>query len=364
MNTVNIERIKLARESRGFTQTSLSKKSSKISQVILSKIEKGAYNVTEEIINELASILDYKPEFFYKQHDVYPLKHFYFRKNLGTGSNTKKIEAIINIISSNVRDLLDSVDVEVKLPFVDIYKEDIQPEDMAKILRDNLNLPKGPIKDLVKTLESIGIIVIFFDYSKELKIDGVSFITPEGVPLIVINDNIPDSRKNFTLAHELGHLVMHYKGMIITDDRDVEKEANKFASEFLMPKGEIRSQLFQLTDSHLFYLKSYWKVSIQSLLYRANALGCMSPDQYRRWITKINARGWKKDEPYEFIIKKPELLEKMLKLHFEDLEYSSEEIKIFFGLNDYEFNKFYIEPNRNLHYLMPKTKEKITLKIT
>ncbi len=363
MNTVNIERIKLARESRGYSQTMLSKKSKKISQVVLSKIEKGAYNVTEEIVNEIATVLDYKPDFFYKQHDVYPLKHFYFRKNLGTGTNTKKIEALINIISSNIRDLLDSVDIEVKVPFIDIYEKRITPSEMARKIRDNFNLPKGPIKNLVKTIESLGVILIFFDFSKELKIDGVSFITPEGVPLIVINNNIPNSRKIFTMAHELGHLIMHYTGMITTEDIDVEKEANIFAAEFLMPELEIKNQLHRLTESELFYMKSYWKVSMQSILYRANFLGCFTPDQYRRWVTKINFRGWRKIEPYEFEIDQPKLLEKLILIHLQELDYEPEDLKSFFGLSDEEFTKFYIQNNANLNFLLPETKDKIKLKI-
>lgn len=364
MKAINIDRIKLARESRGFTQTSMAQHLS-FNQATLSKIEKGLYHVNDEMLNEIASVLGYKKEFFLKEHDVYPLKHFYFRKNLGTSvTNSKKIESIINIFSSNVIDLAESVDIEINLPYTDIEKEELTPEEFATQVRQYFNLPTGPIKNLVNILEKQGIIIHFFDFNKDLKISGVSFITPDGIPLIIINNDMPNSRKRFTIAHELGHLLMHYKGGIIGEIRDLEKEANRFASEFLTPTREIKSYLFNLTEEKLFSLKSYWKVSIQALIYKANSVGALTVDQNRRWITKINYYGWRKTEPFEFEIDSPNLLPKLFTLHFDDLEYSVTEIQQIFGLNDDEFYKYYIQNYPQLHKYMPSiNKSKLSLKI-
>ncbi|GJN59197.1 ImmA/IrrE family metallo-endopeptidase [Elizabethkingia anophelis] len=365
MKTISVDRIKLARESRGLTQSSLAKNLS-FNQATLSKIEKGLYHVNEEIINELSSALDYRKDFFYKSHEVYPLKHFYFRKNLGTTvTNSKKIESIINIFSSNIIDLTESVNIEVDLPYVDLEREALTPEKFASRVRDYFNLPKGPIKNLVNTLERQGIVIHFLDFNKDLKISGVSFITPAGIPLIIINNSIPNSRKRFTIAHELAHLLMHYKGSIIGELRDLEKEADRFASEFLIPEREIKLELFSLTEEKLFMLKSYWKVSIQALIYKANSLSTITKDQHRRWITKINYHGWRKDEPFEFEIESPSLLPKLFKLHFDDLEYSVEEIQQIFGLKEDEFNRYYIQNYPQLQqYVRNFNRSKINLKLT
>jgi Zn-dependent peptidase ImmA (M78 family) len=67
------------------------------------------------------------------------------------------------------------------------------------------------------------------------KFDGVSFITEKGFAVIVINKNFPNDRKRFTLAHELVHLLLHNESNSpISTFRDKEKEANDFATEFLM----------------------------------------------------------------------------------------------------------------------------------
>lgn len=363
MKSVNVDRIKLARESRGMTQTSMAKETS-FNQATLSKIEKGLYHVTEEMIDEISSILGYKKDFFYKSHEVYPLRHFYFRRNLGTTvTNSKKLESIINIISSNIIDLAESIDITVDLPFVDLTKQKLTPELVAIQIRQYFSLPKGPVKNVINALEKQGIIIHFIDF-KDLKISGVSFITPNGIPLIIINNNIPNSRKVFTIAHELGHLVMHYKGGVIGEERDTEKEANIFASEFLVPAKEIKSELFNLNEEKLFALKSYWKVSIQSLIYKANDLNVISKDQHRRWITKINYFGWRKDEPFEFEIEEPLLITKLFQLHFDELEYTIEELQNIFGLTNEEFYRYYVLNYSKLHKYMPEmNRSKINLKL-
>ncbi|SHM30641.1 XRE family transcriptional regulator [Flavobacterium chilense] len=349
MSTINIERIKLARESRGYSQSTLAKEMKSASQVLLSKIEKGLSNVTDDVFTELSLILDYPKDFFYKKHDVYPLKHFYFRKNLGMSmTKARLLESQINILSGNICDLLDAVEIEIDLPFTDLYKTGLSPEQMADRVRDYFNLPKGPIKDLIKVVEQQGVIIHFFDFTSDLKISGVSYITPVGVPVMILNKNMPNSRKVFTIAHELGHILMHFKGGIISEDRNVENEADRFASSFLMPSSEIKSSLYYLTDEKLGDLKRYWKVSIQALLFKAKDTGALTQDQYRRWVTKISYYGWRKQEPLEFEISEPKLLYKMLKLHFQDLQYSKNELCEMFGLNEIEFDKIYLQSSSDL----------------
>lgn len=358
MNTINIERIKLARESRGYSQSALAKEMKSASQVLLSKIEKGLSNVTDEVLSDLSTILEYPKEFFYKKHDVYPLKHFYFRKNLGTSVlKSRLLESQINILSGNICDLLDAVEIDVDLPFTDLYKTGLSPEQMANQVREYFKLPKGPIKDLVKVVEEQGVIVHLFDFNSDIKISGVSFITPVGVPVMIINKNMPNSRIVFTIAHELGHILMHFKSGIISEERNVENEADRFASSFLMPNNEIKPTLYHLTDEKLGDLKRYWKVSIQAILFKAKDTGALSQDQYRRWVTKISYYGWRKQEPLEFSISEPKLLNKMFKLHFDELQYSKRELSIMFGLTTLELDKIYLQSYSDLHsYLNEDTK--------
>lgn len=355
MKTINIERIKLARESRGYSQSSLSKRLKTISQSMLSKIEKGFADCSDETLNELSKVLNYPESFFYKKHQAYQIKEFYYRKNQSTTITKNKIlEAKINILSSQISELLDNVELDIDLPYTDIRELDITPERFAVQVRSYFQIPKGPINDLIYTLEKKGVIIHFLDFDETFKFSGTNFRTKEGVPVIIVNANHSNSRKIYTIAHELGHLLMHENFIILDDSNIIEKQANDFAANFLMPKADIKSDLYGLTDTKLAELKRYWKVSIQALLYRAKELNCITPDQYRRWVTKINYNGWRINEPYEFNISEPKILGKMLLLHFEDLNYSKNEILDMLSLSDEEFNE-----NFNLESINKYTGEKL-----
>ncbi len=342
MKTINIERIKLARESRGYSQSSLSKLLETISQSMLSKIEKGFAECSIETLNELSSVLNYPISFFYKKQQAYYIKEFYYRKNLSTTITKNKIlEAKVNILSGHISELLDNVEIDVDLPYTDIKEYDLTPDRFAEQVRTYFKIPKGPINDLINVLEKKGIIVHELDFDETFKFSGINFHTKEGVPVILVNANHSNSRKLFTISHELGHLLMHEKFIVSDNMKIIEDEANCFASNFLMPRSDIKADLYGLTDSKLGSLKRYWKVSIQALIYRAKDLGCISPDQYRRWVTKISYYGWRKKEPFEFPISEPNLLSKIMLLHFNDLGYSKNEILEMFGANDSEFNELY-----------------------
>jgi Zn-dependent peptidase ImmA (M78 family) len=93
----------------------------------------------------------------------------------------------------------------------------------------------------------------------------------------------------FTLAHELGHLVMHR-----FPTENMETEANEFASTLLMPSADMRSAFLgrRVTLELLAALKPEWKVAMQALLMRATSLKCVSPNQARYLWQQISARGF------------------------------------------------------------------------
>lgn len=92
-------------------------------------------------------------------------------------------------------------------------------------------------------------------------------------------------RDRFTIAHELGHFVLHYlypkQHMDITIERMVaqrygndqaEREANWFAAAFLMPEKEFRADYEQTSGNHSL-LSSKYQVSRAASEIRAKVLG-------------------------------------------------------------------------------------------
>jgi Zn-dependent peptidase ImmA (M78 family) len=121
-------------------------------------------------------------------------------------------------------------------------------------------------------------------------LSGMSFIK-NGVAGIVLNLNHHPNRRRFTLAHEIGHHLMHMPYLTnnvhvdkIVLNRDVvssqavdrrEMEANAFAAELLMPEAELRRyHTVDLNDDDFLYaLSKKLKVSVTALTYRLIKLG-------------------------------------------------------------------------------------------
>lgn len=291
---INPNMFRLAREFRELTQIELSEKTA-ISQSKITRLESGLYNdISEKEITKLAEGLLFDEDFFFQEEEVLSYgssAYFYRKKSKLTGADSKRINAIVNIFRINLKKLLMNVDIRPKrvLPRLSLEEYSGSPINVANSLRGYWRLPNGPISNLTGIMESAGIIVIACDFGTSA-MDATSLWLSELPPLVFINKNIPGDRWRFTLAHELGHLVMHdnapYEAM--------EDEADIFASEFLVPEIEIKDQFKKrgkLKLSDFANLKTYWKVSMGMLIRKSLDLGFITDIQRRYFYMNLNKGG-------------------------------------------------------------------------
>jgi Zn-dependent peptidase ImmA (M78 family)/DNA-binding XRE family transcriptional regulator len=322
LTNINPEMLLLARESRGIAQSELALAIG-ISQGKLSKAEKGEQSLPTDIFNLLCKYLRYPVTFFYQTSPSSQVSHYYYRKKITIPQKViVQMEAVIRIFRRNIDTLIEAVELpEFKLVHIPSPCEN--PESLGQMARYILGLPKGPIQNLVNTLENSGIIIVKTDLFHE-KIDGLSTISEKGANIIFLNSRMPNDRQRFSLAHELGHLLMHFE--IPKTEDNIEDEANRFASEFLMPKSEIINSLRFLNFSKLGELKRYWKVSMKALVQRAKFLGLIDQNQYRNFQINFSKRDMNKSEPIPLDEEKPFILNEIIKLHIEELGYSKEDL--------------------------------------
>jgi Zn-dependent peptidase ImmA (M78 family) len=128
------------------------------------------------------------------------------------------------------------------------------------------------------------------------EVDAFSFWRGD-VPFFFLNTNKTSEHSRYDAAHELGHLVLHRHGS--PRGIEAEKQANMFASAFLMPRGSVfpRAPKFPTYDN-LVRLKRFWGASAAALAYRLHELGLMSDWQFRGVYVEIMKRG-KNIEPHE-----------------------------------------------------------------
>ena len=112
----------------------------------------------------------------------------------------------------------------------------------------------------------------------------------EPIPVIVIKESEWSERKRFTLAHELGHMVMDVRHGV-----DREKAANRFAGAFLMPAEalwrEIGKHRTMISLGELLRLKELFGASFQAIVYRCHDLGIINDAAYRRTFPSVQ-RIW------------------------------------------------------------------------
>ena len=239
---INGKCIKLARESRGFSQSKLSELSG-ITQATLSRFEKGVLTVAPEFVSKIAQALNYPVSFFEKDIRIAGETSLFYRKRASmTVRDLSILESKINILSKGIEEMMESINIPSVEPAADN-----SPQEIAYKIRNYLGVSTGPIDNIVSLLEKNGVIVMFLDVDGMEKFDGLTMFTTNQAPVIWINRNIPNDRKRFTLAHELGHLVMHLRSENLEKPEDQKEiEANEFAGEFLMPESQCKEDLFNL----------------------------------------------------------------------------------------------------------------------
>lgn len=321
----NPEMLILARESRAMTQAGLAK-AADTTQGRISKIENGVLDPPPALVSDFATALEYRESFFYQSEQIYGLPQSYTRRKQSLGSATqRRIFAEINIKRIQVMRLLKAAQIEERHPLPQLAVEDYHGSaaEVAQAVRASWLLPPGPVRNLTRSLEAAGVLVIPAEFGTR-EIDAVGQRISGLPPMIFYNPGVPADRLRFTLAHELGHLVMHRVPHPLMED-----EANEFAAEFLMPLREIRPQIpSRLTLADLASLKPVWRVAMSALLVRGRDIGKISDGQYRYLWSQMSRNGWRLREPAEldFPAEHPTILRDLIALHLNTLRYNTEEL--------------------------------------
>ncbi|MGF2414681.1 helix-turn-helix domain-containing protein [Ferruginibacter sp.] len=309
---VNPQMILLAREARGLTQTELGKKMH-LHKANISRLENGNTNVNEETLIALAEATNFPPHFFMQRGDIIPVNLSYRKREQVPVKLINPIEAQINIMRRQAQFITRALGVD--LPDLPVYEVDEKhtPAKIAALVRRKWNITTPIIDNLSKVLEDRGIIINSFDFGTE-RVDSRSMLTDDKYPIIFLNKRLLGDRQRFSLAFELAHLIMH-TFTIVPHDRDINHEANLFAAELLMPEKEIIKDFKDgITLPLLGELKRKWKVSMIALVYRADDLGLLTPNQKRYMVQQFNKQKIRRREPQELDVPKenPQLMRQLL----------------------------------------------------
>lgn len=371
---INGEKLRIARHLSGYSITDLAKILG-ISKQSLSQYENGT-EIKPDIYFKLLNILKCDKEFLEVpfKNEV-NINNTFFRASASANATEKKCQETKTTILAQIYILLlNHLNLpKLNLPHLD---KSLSIEEKANYLRKFWGLNDKPIQNMIKCLENNGIIVSTFnssDNESSNKIDGYtqqfsSIIEGKINKLycvIVENDKRSLARKNFSLAHELGHIILHsddyYMEKTKTEQTIIEKQANDFAAAFLLPKQSYYNDAKYINNLDNFIkLKQKWYVSIGAMMMRSRDLGCINNQEYLRLIKNYSYRRYKKEEPLDdiFITYKPQLFKQSFDLLFRNgytieklkeeliengLSLSLEQLEDILGLEEGFFNRYDVE---------------------
>lgn len=290
---VNMSRLELARKRRGLTKKDLAHNLNVTDRTISNWYNQSDIDVKN--LEKISEVLNFPKEFFLEDTDLNlpNTETVSFRALSKISSRKRDIALSQTVIAEIINKWLDTKfdlpmplipdlhelrnnsttnsDVSISEEYSELFLTYAQT--CADVVRKTWGLGEKPISNMISLLESKGIRI--FSLSDEAQEVDACCQWINDRPFIFLNIAKSSERCRFDAAHELGHLVMHRHGII--EGRQMEQEANAFASAFLMPKKSILADpISHPTLKTIIAKKAYWKVSAAALTYRYRQLNLIT----------------------------------------------------------------------------------------
>lgn len=305
------DRIRRLRSALGLTQAELARQAG-IAPATLSMLENGHQELDGNVLESLAEVLDCATEYLTSEKTAVPVDRPKLRAYADASQRSVDRTLYDTITAAEAIRSLRLRTLEMRVPNFDGDLNDDQSIDrVAADVRALAGLDDGGVvPNVIRAVERLGCVVLPLD--GELGKHWGMSVAVGDLPVIRVtrpsNDpefDIPGDRQRFTVAHELGHLVLHSGSAQPSTPADaarLEREANRFAAAFLVPGDAALEDLHaaggRVTLSVLAQLKQKWGYAIKAFVFRFRELGVIDDAQARSLYKQISARRWNKDEPH------------------------------------------------------------------
>ncbi|WP_041167341.1 MULTISPECIES: ImmA/IrrE family metallo-endopeptidase [Pseudomonas] len=317
----NSLRFALARRRRGMKKRELASRIG-VTERSVSSYESGTQEPEAATLTRIAQALGFPEAFFFGDDPEIPTPDVASFRSLskmsaGLRDSALGAGAIALLLNEWLESRFDLPPIDVpdlgsergaQVSVDGVMEPDQTPEVTAEMLRAHWQLGEQPIKNLILLLESKGVRVYSLAIDAK-EVDAFSMWSG-GRPFMFLNTYKSAERCRFDAAHELGHLVMHQHAH--PQGPDLEREANAFASAFLMPRASVlASAPRSITLNSLIKFKRVWAVSVAALNYRLHSLGLSSDWTYRTLCIQIAQEGYRTNEPQPMQHERSVVLEKI-----------------------------------------------------
>lgn len=257
------------------------------------KIEKGGLTLTGDLLSDYAAYLGVPVALLGENIPLADAEGTHFRTLKVSKKVEKQAKAEVNFRSFLVTRLLRAAGQAegLNLPQVDVRTLAGGAAAAARHVRERWGV-EGPLADLIPLAEQAG--MFFTTMPSDLpKVRGVSVHhSPDSTPHTLISRDASDDASRFTVAHEIGHLVMDASSGQV-DDETCEARANQFAGELLAPYDAVRDDLRKVSPGDaraLFELQSSWGVHPKAFVEVAFRNGDMTGSTRTHFYKLFNSK--------------------------------------------------------------------------
>ncbi|MHB1757253.1 MAG: helix-turn-helix domain-containing protein [Leptospirillum sp.] len=296
------QRLHRARKAAGLSLRELGSRLG-LSHAAIKKYEDEQATPTSATLLKLSRALNVRTEYFFRPETVV-IDRIAYRKR--STLPKKRLESIEHEVIDQIERRIELESLFSAPPLLPLYPVEKLPvsvtdftqiEDIAETVRNVWDLGYDPIPDLVDVLETHGIRVFMINANTDPKFDGLAASVNQ-IPIVVVGSNWPGDRQRFTLAHELGHLILANR---LAADLDEEMACNRFAGAFLIPRQSVIRELgahrSDIEPKELALLKEEFGLSMSGILYRARDLGIVTPAWRDGQLKLFRIKGWHLVEP-------------------------------------------------------------------
>ena len=308
----NREALREARLQKGWSQSELARRTD-VSAEMISNLESGQRQPGAIMLTQLCEQLEFPPAYFTSDSNAGGELGgaISFRSR---ASKTKRQNHCLNTWRKQAGRVLKFISQFVNLPPVRLPRAvwtDSDPEDdlveraesLAQECRRTWGIGDGPIANLLRLVESMGVCVVQLDLPDMENVDGFS-CWQDGRPMIFLIAKQSAARGRYNVAHEILHLIAHRQVPNDTlEDKEalarLELQAHTFGPALLLPRKTYGREIVSVNVNHFIQQKRRWNVSIAAQAKRCQQLGIMDDDQFLQFRKNLSWNNMLKKEPMD-----------------------------------------------------------------
>lgn len=308
----NPARLTLARRRRSLTKVALAREVGLTPRRIAALENEGAVP-SDETVHALSRTLRFPPDFFARPGPAEPSDDAVSFRSFSRLPARQRDAALAS--AALAVDVASWFSERFDLPAAAVPDlQGVDPTTAATVVRTEWGLGADPAPNMVHLLEAHGVYVFsIVEACKEL--DAFS-MWHGNRPLVFLTNHKSPERGRWDAAHELAHLALH--GESSPRGREQEREADEFASEFLLPERGIRPTAPRYPSlADVEREKLYWRTSAMAYIRCLHSLDLVSDWHYRSLAIEASQAGYRRAEA-DIEREESQLIPKMLEMLADD----------------------------------------------